>query len=114
MSQIILRAQDTRKLLGIKVIADANLDAQQMSNLAQLISDQSLSLVALSWSKGQKTKQLCLVLREGRVHIKSDTADHFVERGGYFGHEMLGVAGMLSQCAVYHCSRGTGLAGMVS
>jgi hypothetical protein len=62
MSQIILRAQDTRKLLGIKVIADANLDAQQMSNLAQLISDQSLSLVALSWSKGQKTKRLCLVL----------------------------------------------------
>jgi hypothetical protein len=35
-----------------------------------------------------------------RVHIKSDTADHFVERGGYFGHEML-VAGMQSQCAVY-------------
>jgi hypothetical protein len=38
------------------VIADANLDAQQMSNLAQLISDKSF-LVALSWSKGQKTKR---------------------------------------------------------
>jgi hypothetical protein len=60
------------------VIADANLDAQQMSNLAQLISDKSF-LVALSWSKGSEDKAALYLVREGRVHIKSDTADHFVD-----------------------------------
>jgi CRP-like cAMP-binding protein len=89
MSRIILRAQDTRKLLGIKVIADANLDAQQMSNLAQLISEKKFSSGRIIMVKGQKTKAALCLVREGRVHIKSDTVDHVVERGGYFGHEML-------------------------
>jgi cAMP-dependent protein kinase regulator len=92
MSRIIFRAQDTRKLLGIKVIADANLDAQQLSNLAQLVSEQKFSSGRIIMVKGQKTKAALCLVREGRVHIKSDTADHFVERGGFFGHEML-VAG---------------------
>jgi cAMP-dependent protein kinase regulator len=92
MSRIILRAQDTRQLLGIKVIADANLDAQQMSNLAQLMSDEKFSTAQLIMLEGEETKAALYLVREGRVHIKSDTVDHVVERGGYFGHEML-VAG---------------------
>jgi cAMP-dependent protein kinase regulator len=92
MSQIILRAQDTRKLLGIKVIADANLDAQQMSNLAQLISDEKFGTAQLIMLEGEDTKAALFLVREGKVHIKSDTLDHVVECGGYFGHEML-VAG---------------------
>jgi serine/threonine protein kinase/CRP-like cAMP-binding protein len=89
MSRIILRAQDTRKLLGIKVIADANLDAQQMSNLAQLVSDRNFSLGQLIMQEGNETKAALFLVREGKVQIKSDTVDHVVERGGYFGHEML-------------------------
>jgi hypothetical protein len=90
MSRIILRAQDTRKLLGIKVIADANLDAQQMSNLAQLISDQKPG--PLSWSKGQKTRALYLV-REGRVHI--NRIRRTILWTVVFGHEML-----VAECGV--------------
>jgi cAMP-dependent protein kinase regulator len=92
MSRIILRAQDTRKLLGIKVIADANLDAQQMSNLAQLISDKNFSSGQMIMLEGEETKAALFLVRDGKVHLKSDTLDHVVERGGYFGHEML-VAG---------------------
>jgi CRP-like cAMP-binding protein len=89
MSRIILRAQDTRKLLGIKVIAGANLDAQQMSNLAQLISDRKFSVGKRIMQEGEETKAALYLVREGKVHIKSDTVDLVVDRGGYFGHEML-------------------------
>jgi cAMP-dependent protein kinase regulator len=106
MSRIILRAQDTRKLLGIKVIADANLDAQQMSNLAQLISDKTISSGRMIMLEGKKTKARLYLLREGKIHIKSDTLDHVVEPGGYFGHEML-VAGLAERVNAPYTVRAT-------
>jgi CRP-like cAMP-binding protein len=89
MSRLILRAQDTRKLQGIKVICDADLDASQMSTLAQLIRDQKYMSGRIIMVKGQKTKAALYLVREGKVHLKSDTVDQVVERGGYFGHEMI-------------------------
>jgi hypothetical protein len=56
--------------------------------------------------KGQKTRPPSAWYAKVRVHIKSDTADHFVERGGYFGHEMLRSRNAESMRRIYR-SRGT-------
>jgi len=90
MSRLILRAQDLRVLQGIKVIADAKLDAPQMTTLAHLLNDKKFATGRNILGQGQKTRASIYLVREGKVHLTTRRGrDEIIEQGGYFGQEMM-------------------------
>lgn len=90
MSRLILRAQDRRALGGIQVIADANLDIEQQTALAQLLDDQSFETGRKVLIQDKLTYATLYLLREGKVRLTDKNGRvEVIEQGGYFGQEML-------------------------
>ena len=90
MSQLILKAQDVRKLSGVSVLQKANLDARQLSSVAALITDRTYSEGASLVKLGKCYEASLYFVREGEVRVDyGDMRSEVVGTGGYFGQEMI-------------------------
>jgi len=96
MSALILKAQDARRLAGVKALKRAKLDPNQISSLAALIEDKRYRADKEIMTQGERTKAALYFVREGRIEILEHDGDaddsdaplkviKDVEPGGYFG-----------------------------
>lgn len=85
MSNVIMRAQDVRKLAGVKILKRAELDGRQLATLADRIVDKKFWPGKAIMRKGDKTSPALYFLREGKLELIKDSGTDIIEAGGYFG-----------------------------
>ena len=83
MSDVIMRAQDSRRLAGVTVLKKAELDGQQMANLATLMVDRKFRTGERIMAEGNRVESALYFVREGEVKLSEN--DTVVQEGGYFG-----------------------------
>jgi hypothetical protein len=88
MSKLVLRAQDTRRLSGVKVLSKANLDTRQLAALASVITDKAYSHGQQILREGSLTVSALYFVREGKVIVELNSKTQIVEAGGYFGEAL--------------------------
>jgi CRP-like cAMP-binding protein len=100
MSKLVLKAQDTRRLAGVKVLTKAHLDTRQFAALASCISEQSFPRGHRILTSGVSTLPALYFVREGKIEVVVDGKTDIVEAGGYFGEPMfVSNASVVSSCS---------------
>ena len=90
MSHLVLKAQDARRLAGVKVLAPLRLDALQFAALAANIEDRRYNAGQQIVTLGLVTPSALYFVREGRVEVNVNGQLDHVDAGGYFGEPSFG------------------------
>jgi CRP-like cAMP-binding protein len=99
MSKLVMKAQDTRRLAGVKVFSKANMETRQLAALASIIVDQAYPRGHQILSEGSRTLSALYFVREGKVEVQWNGRADFVEPGGYFGDSLFVAEGsVISPC----------------
>jgi hypothetical protein len=94
-----MKAQDTRRLAGVKVLSKANMETRQLAALASIIVDQAYPRGHLILSEGSLTLSALYFVREGKVEVQLNGRTDIVEPGGYFGEVLFVAEGsIISPC----------------
>jgi CRP-like cAMP-binding protein len=89
MSKLILKAQDTRKLAGVKALSEANLEPSQIASLASMITNRIFKEGKNIFKEGKHIEPALYFVREGKVLLKSSNFEREVSDDGYFGLEKI-------------------------
>lgn len=88
ISDLVLQAQDGRKLCGIKVLKDIGLTEQQCYSLSKLMTDSEFIEGKKIMERNVKTRAALYFVRQGKIEVEhSDGRKVVVEKDGYFGEE---------------------------
>lgn len=90
MSDVIMKAQDARRLAGVPALKKAELDGRQTALLASHIVDRKFRVGEKIMVEGQKTKSALYFVREGEVKLAGK--DTVIQKGGFFGEPTFGSA----------------------
>lgn len=92
MSDVIMRAQDARRLAGVPVLKKADLDGRQIAALASHMVDRRFSAGAFIMVEGLETESALYFVREGKVQLSglNIPADSVIQQGGFFGEATFG------------------------
>lgn len=85
MAKLVMRAQDSRRLLGLPLLQSANLDNQQVTVMASLIKDISFQKGNYINKKGKPALATMYFVREGEVKVGNQK----FRAGEYFGERIL-------------------------
>jgi CRP-like cAMP-binding protein len=84
---LVLKAQDARRLAGMKCLHNAKLNSRQLAALASVISEKKYMHMQLILAQGLKAKIAIFFVRKGEVEICRRGKVEVVKAGGYFGDD---------------------------
>lgn len=82
---LVLKAQDSQRLAGLRCLKNANLNGRQLACLASVIVEKKYMTMQLILAQYLKTKIAIYFVRKGEVEISSRGKVEIVKAGGYFG-----------------------------
>jgi CRP-like cAMP-binding protein len=85
---LVLKAQDSRRLSGMKCLKNAKLNGRQLASLASVIVEKKYMQMQLIVAQALKTKIAIYIVRKGEVEISRRGKTEIVKAGGYFGGEL--------------------------
>ena len=92
ISDLMKRAQDSRKLAGVPLLHSAELSMKQFLAMAQSMKDISFQAGKAVCRKDELTTPALYFVREGRVKVEEKGKVKEILPGGYFGENLLSLA----------------------
>eukprot|EP00523_Entomoneis_sp_CCMP467_P000550 CAMPEP_0168755392 /NCGR_PEP_ID=MMETSP0724-20121128/20044_1 /TAXON_ID=265536 /ORGANISM="Amphiprora sp., Strain CCMP467" /LENGTH=879 /DNA_ID=CAMNT_0008804003 /DNA_START=171 /DNA_END=2810 /DNA_ORIENTATION=+ len=90
MSSAVMKANDAHLISGVKMFSAAKLDHKAHVQLADLITDVTLTKGQMIINKGKQVPAALYIVREGSVSLsRADGSSQVVGPGGYFGDETM-------------------------
>ena len=89
MSDVILRAQDSRKLAGVPLLQAAQLSMMQFLAMAQVMTDSCYRRGKTILRKNDLTTPALYFVREGKVNVEIKGKTKEISAGGFFGEELM-------------------------
>jgi len=91
MSDVIMRAQDARKLAGVPALKKIELDGRQITSLANQMDDKKFSSGQTIMALAASTPAALYFIREGKVELsENDSIVAVIQEGGFFGEPTFG------------------------
>jgi protein kinase A len=90
LDDLISRTGDLRKMSGMKIFKDSELNERTLKAMVGLIKDRKFKAGTKIWIEGKETEAALYFIRSGRLEAATKVEQPVMyELGGYIGHELL-------------------------